>query len=135
MPSSPHPLALTGVERSFGAKRVLRGLSFEVRQGEVFGLIGPNGAGKTTTLRMATGILLPDSGLVEVFGQNPLGPIRMEVGYLPEERGLYPQRPLLPCLQYFGELSGLTGAEARSALSLSWLSCGWRTRPRPSSRT
>nr|MBC8514661.1 ATP-binding cassette domain-containing protein [bacterium] len=118
MPATP-TLLLRDVKRSFGSKEVLRGLSFEVQQGEVFGLLGPNGAGKTTALRMATGILLPDSGVVEVLGQDPLGRVRNEVGYLPEERGLYPQRPLLPALIYLGELSGLHPHESKMrALSL-----------------
>lgn len=105
--------AVRGVHRSYGAKRVLRGLAFEVAPGEVFGLLGPNGAGKTTTLRMLTGILLPDEGEVEVFGARPTGPARRRVGYLPEERGMYPNMRLLPCIVYLAELHGIPRAEGR----------------------
>ena len=101
------------IHRSYGTKTVLRGLSFEVARGEVFGLLGPNGAGKTTTLRMITGILLPDAGEVEIFGLSPIGPARRRVGYLPEERGLYPTMALLPCLVYLAELHGIPPVEGR----------------------
>jgi ABC-2 type transport system ATP-binding protein len=87
-------------------------LSFEVRQGEVFGLLGPNGAGKTTTIRTAMDILRPDSGRVTVLGLAP-GESRGRIGYLPEERGLYRDAKVLETLAYLAELKGVAGSEAR----------------------
>lgn len=88
-------------------------VSFEVRPGEVFGLLCPNGAGKTTTIRMILDIFKPDSGTIEVLG-GPMTPARRDrVGYMPEERGLYPYLRVLDCLVYLGSLKGLSRSEAR----------------------
>ncbi len=80
------------LEKSFGKKKVLKGISFEVEKGEVFGLIGPNGAGKTTTLRIISTILSKDAGNVRVFGievsEDPFL-IKKNISYLPEEAGVY----------------------------------------------
>jgi len=80
------------VWRSFGKKTVLRGVSFEVEEGEVFGLLGPNGAGKTTTLRIITGILKPDKGDIIVYGKSVVREreeVRRMISYLPEESDVY----------------------------------------------
>jgi len=77
----------------FGKRMVLKGISFDVEEGEVFGLIGPNGAGKTTTLRMLATLLVPSDGVVEVFGLNVVREaeeVRKIISYLPEEAGVYP---------------------------------------------
>ena len=87
-------------------------LSFEVEQGEIFGLLGPNGAGKTTTIRVVMDILDPDGGSVKVLGQPP-GQAKRQVGYLPEERGLYRNLKILDTLVYLGELKGVPRSEAR----------------------
>jgi len=87
-------------------------LSFEVEQGEIFGLLGPNGAGKTTTIRVVMDILDPDGGNVKVLGQPP-GQAKRQVGYLPEERGLYRNLKILDTLVYLGELKGVPRSEAR----------------------
>jgi ABC-2 type transport system ATP-binding protein len=77
--------------KSFHGHLAVSGLTLEIPRGGLFGLLGPNGAGKTTALRMATRILRPDSGRVEVLGL-PAGQIeRDRTGYMPEERGLYPR--------------------------------------------
>jgi len=87
-------------------------LSFEVEQGEIFGLLGPNGAGKTTTIRVIMDILQPDEGTVAVLGQPP-GQAKGQVGYLPEERGLYRNLKVLDALIYLAELKGTPRSAAR----------------------
>jgi ABC-2 type transport system ATP-binding protein len=87
-------------------------LSFEVKQGEIFGLLGPNGAGKTTTIRVVMDILNPDAGSVTILGQPP-GQAKGRVGYLPEERGLYRNLKVLDTLIYLGELKGIPRSTAR----------------------
>lgn len=88
--NSPSPiLMLDNVHKSFAGKPAVSGVSFQVAPGEIVGFLGPNGAGKTTTLRMALGLIAPDSGDIKLFGQAP-GPNAFgRVGFLPEERGLY----------------------------------------------
>ena len=79
--------------KQFGNIRALDELSFNIKQGEIFGLIGPNGAGKTTTLRIISTLILPSSGSVEIFGLdavNQAGEVRKIISYLPEEAGAYP---------------------------------------------
>jgi ABC-2 type transport system ATP-binding protein len=87
-------------------------LSFEVERGEIFGLLGPNGAGKTTTIRVIMDILDPDAGRVAVLGQPP-GQAKRQVGYLPEERGLYRNLKVLDVLVYLAELKGVGRRAAR----------------------
>lgn len=78
--------------KTFGKIKALNNLSFQVAEGEIYGLIGPNGAGKTTTLRIISALILPDSGLAKVFGHdivNEAGEVRRMISYLPEEAGTY----------------------------------------------
>ncbi len=104
---------LVRVTKAYENKVAVRALSLEVEAGQMFGLLGPNGAGKTSTIRMMMGITLPDSGQVNLFGK-PFDRISLErVGYLPEERGLYKKMKVLEQLVFFGELHGLSRAEAR----------------------
>jgi len=103
-----------GISTRFSGHVAAERLSFEVRRGEVFALLGPNGAGKTTTVRMLVGIIRPDEGRIEVPADGAtfdrLRPDR--TGYLPEDRGLYQEIPILRSLVYFGRLRGLDGREA-----------------------
>ena len=89
--STSHILAVRDVTKTFGDVRAVDGISFSVRRGTITGLLGRNGAGKTTTIRMITGIFLPDSGKIEWLGSSNGMSFRDQVGYLPEERGLYKQ--------------------------------------------
>ncbi len=108
-------VAVQNLRKSFGPKLAVADVSFEVRPGEVFGLLGPNGAGKTTTIRMILDIFQPDAGTIEVLGGD-LSPARKDrIGYMPEERGLYPNMRVLECLVYLGTLKGLTRNQARQA--------------------
>ncbi len=107
------PVSVEGVWKRFGSTDVVRDLSFEVAPGEILGFLGPNGAGKTTTMRMILDIIRPDRGSVHVFGGEPGVEHQTRVGYLPEDRGLYRDVPILDTLTYFGALRGLSLAEAR----------------------
>ena len=104
---------LAGVTKAYENKIAVNGLSLSIDAGQMFGLLGPNGAGKTSSIRMIMGITIPDSGSIRLFGK-PFDRQSLErVGYLPEERGLYKKMKVLDQLVFFGELHGLTAAEAR----------------------
>jgi ABC-2 type transport system ATP-binding protein len=111
--SSVPPVVVEGVWKRFGATDVVHDLSFEARAGELLGFLGPNGAGKTTTMRMILDIIRPDRGTISLFGASPSVSASPRVGYLPEERGLYRDVPVLDTLTYFGSLKGLPSREAR----------------------
>ena len=99
--------------KDFGETRAVDGVNLAVPAGSIFGLLGPNGAGKTTTLRMLIGIIDPSSGMRSVLGhERPIEAAR-EVGYLPEERGLYPAMHARDAIAFMGALRGLPLAEGR----------------------
>ncbi|MGH7124879.1 MAG: ABC transporter ATP-binding protein, partial [Stellaceae bacterium] len=98
----------------------LENLTFDVRAGELFGFVGRNGAGKTTTMRIVLGVLNADAGEVRWAGRKLDFATRRRIGYMPEERGLYPKMHLGEQLTYLGELHGMDGASARRA-ALDWL--------------
>src|SRR6266852_8635865 len=102
-------LVLERVSKSFGEFAAVSDLSLQVRPGRVFGLIGPNGAGKTTTIRMIVNITAPDSGRIELFGQQMNTALQDRIGYLPEERGLCKRLRVGEQLRFFAELKGLRG--------------------------
>lgn len=108
-------LEIRGLTKTFGGTRALNDLSFSLREGEIFGFVGSNGAGKTTTMRIVLGVLSADSGEVLWNG----GPLNLEarrwVGYMPEERGLYPKMRVGDQLQYLAQLHGLDPRQAREA--------------------
>ncbi len=117
--SSP-ALRLVGVSKSFDGHAAVRDLSLEVSRGSVFGLLGPNGAGKTTTLRMVMHVFAPDSGSIEVLGGPADLAARDRIGYMPEERGLYPRMSLEEQLVFFAEMKGTPRKLALSRLP-SWM--------------
>lgn len=94
-------------------------LSLTIRPGEVYGLLGPNGAGKTSTLRMMIGITVPDSGTISMFGEPLRRKHMQQLGYLPEERGLYKKMKVLDQLVFLGQLKGLSAHNA-SQRSMQW---------------
>ena len=107
-----YTLELDRIRKSFDEFVAVDDLSFQIREGEIFGLLGPNGAGKTSSIRMMIGITLPDSGEIRIFGE-PFSRRSLErVGYLPEERGLYKKMSIVDNLIFLGCLKGLTPAEA-----------------------
>jgi ABC-2 type transport system ATP-binding protein len=106
-------LAFEAVVKRFGAFTAVDDLSFEVPEGGIFGFLGANGAGKTTSLRMALDILRPTAGAISVLGRPPGRKANGEVGFLPEERGLYRQMTAIETVTYFGRLKGMAAADAR----------------------
>jgi len=99
-------LELKNIEKSFGEKKVLTGVSFKAEGGKAFGLLGRNGAGKTTSIRILMDVFPANSGEVLIDGQ-PIDYNKIGIGYLPEERGLYPKRIIVDQLTYFAELKGM----------------------------
>lgn len=97
-------LTVDGLEKSFKDKKVLKGISFEVRKGEIMAILGPNGAGKSTTIRNIMGIMYPDKGSVTFHQHNGKGIPRNKIGYLPEERGLYKNVNVMDILLYLSDL-------------------------------
>ena len=111
-------VVLRNVTKAFGAHTAVDDLNLTVPTGSVYGFIGPNGSGKTTTLRMVMRILHPDCGEIEVLGERSRDAATDQVGYLPEERGLYKQMKVRDVLSYYAELKGMRNS--RSAID-SWL--------------
>ena len=99
-------IEITHVTKRFGAQTAVNDVSLTVPEGAIYGFIGPNGSGKTTTIRMIMNILLPDTGEVSVFGRHSSSSARDDVGYLPEERGLYKRMQVRRLLRYYGQLKG-----------------------------
>ncbi|HUJ60359.1 MAG TPA: ATP-binding cassette domain-containing protein [Kofleriaceae bacterium] len=108
-------LAVHEIVKRFGNHVAVDRISFEVPRGVIYGILGPNGAGKSTTLRMINDIIAPDAGEIAILdGLEPGGAAAPHIGYLPEERGLYPKMRVLDMIAFMGELRGLTGGEARA---------------------
>ena len=99
--------------KEFGTTRAVDGVSLSVPTGSIYGLLGPNGAGKTTMLRMLLGIIDPSSGTRRVLGRERPLEAAAEIGYLPEERGLYPAMSTREAIAFLGALRGLPLREAR----------------------
>jgi ABC-2 type transport system ATP-binding protein len=120
---------------SFGAKEVIKDLSFNVNQGEVFGLLGANGAGKTTTIRTLLSLLEPTSGTLLINGKRYSPDMAATMGYLPEQRGLYRNEPVLDTMVYLAVMHGLSRDEAkkRSLAYLERVGIGDKARERLSS--
>ena len=110
--ASSTALEVRNLVKTFGSRRVVNGVSFELQRGEIFGFLGPNGSGKTTTMRMALDLIRPDSGSVALLGGMPTRRALRRVGYLPEERGLFKRARVIDSLRYLGRLKGL---EAKAA--------------------
>lgn len=106
-------LSLSHLVKHYATQKAVDDISFDIQKGSIFGLLGPNGAGKTTLLRMITGIFYPDGGEIRLDGKSfdPLLDIR-EIGYMPEERGLYKKMKIGEQALYLAQLRGLTKAEA-----------------------
>ncbi|MXP29409.1 ATP-binding cassette domain-containing protein [Porphyrobacter algicida] len=113
--SKPSPLAIEarGLIKRFDGILAVDGVDITVPEGAIYGVLGPNGAGKTTTLRMLLGIIDPDEGVRRVFGHDRPHEIARQIGYLPEERGLYPAMKCDEAIAFLGALRGLPLAEGR----------------------
>jgi ABC-2 type transport system ATP-binding protein len=115
-PLSEPAVSLRGVSKSFAGHAAVVDLSLDIPRGSIFGLLGPNGAGKTTTLRMVLNILGPDTGRIEILGRPSDHAARDRIGYMPEERGLYPRMVVEEQLVFMAEIKGVPRAEARRRL-------------------
>ena len=112
-------LEVRNIRKSFGEKEVLHGISFEVESGTALGLLGRNGAGKTTTMRILMDVFKSNSGEILLDGK-PFEPAKQKIGYMPEERGLYPKRIVQEQMVYLAKLRGMSKAEAVKS-SKKWL--------------
>lgn len=112
-------LHLNNIYKSFGEKAVLKDVSFCAKSGRALGLLGRNGAGKTTTMRIIMNVFKADSGRISVDG-IPLGKSNVRLGYMPEERGLYPKLKIATQLLYLADLNGMGKKESLPAIK-EWL--------------
>ncbi|HKV04767.1 MAG TPA: ATP-binding cassette domain-containing protein [Candidatus Acidoferrales bacterium] len=105
-------ISLENVTKSYDSVTAVSDVNLQVRKGAILGLLGPNGAGKTTTIRMVMNILAPDEGSIRVLGEAVSDKTRDSIGYLPEERGLYPRMKVRALIVFLAALHGLSEAEA-----------------------
>lgn len=113
-------LQINDVTKHFGDRTAVNRINLEASYGEVYGLLGGNGAGKTTTMRMVLGLIHPDSGTITWNGTQNREKLKKKMGYLPEERGLYPKNKVSDQIIYLAELRGLSRKEADNNLKV-WL--------------
>ncbi len=113
-------LKIENVVKKFKNKTAVNGASFEIRKGAIFGLLGPNGAGKTTLIRIITGIFNADEGIIYFNGEelNQFHPA--QIGYMPEERGLYKKMKVGEQLMYLTQLKGFSSGDAKKSI-LNWM--------------
>lgn len=105
-------LEVKNLKKQFNGTEILHGISFSVESGKALGLLGRNGAGKTTTIRIIMDVFEADSGSILLDG-NPFRPFEHSIGYLPEERGMYPRKKVLEQIVYFAGLRGLSSKQAK----------------------
>src|SRR5688572_752940 len=113
-------LSLQNISKSFGDKNANDHVSFEVKEGSIFGLLGPNGAGKTTLIRIITNIIIPDSGIIFIAGKPLQHSHHQIIGYMPEERGLYKKMEVGEHLIYLARLKNLSKKQAKERVHF-WL--------------
>ena len=112
-------IKVSNLHKSFGKVKAVRGISFEVRDGEITGLLGPNGAGKTTTLRMLYSLLPPDEGEIRIDGLDPTRDamaIKRTLGVVPDSRGLYTRMSARENISYYGKLHGMSAGDISSRI-------------------
>ena len=113
-------LNVNNIYKSFGDVQAVKNVSFTAQKGRIYGILGPNGAGKTTTIRMIMNIILPDNGDISFFNQPMNEKLKNQIGYLPEERGLYTKMTVVDMLVFLGELHGLSRKNV-TKLAIDWL--------------
>src|SRR5580765_795239 len=113
--SPPDLMRVRGLTKTFAGGSGISGVSFSVPAGSITGFIGVNGAGKSTTLRCVLGLLRPDAGQIRLFGETANRQIRREVGFLPEERGLFPHDRARDAIAFHGRLKGMPKRQALAA--------------------
>src|ERR1044071_5061125 len=107
---SASAIVVNDLHKSYGATRAVRGISFRVNKGEIFGMIGPGGAGKTTTFQILAGVMEATSGVAEVFGR-PAREARSQTGYLTQAFSLYPDLTAMENIRYIGDLRHVPSEE------------------------
>lgn len=115
-----NPLVVENVVKQYADKTAVNNISFEVSEGEIYGLLGANGAGKTTTMRMVLGLIYPDGGTIKYNGKPYSNEQLSKLGYLPEERGLYPKVRVSDQILYLSQLRGMSKKDADQNLKR-WL--------------
>ncbi|BFT75508.1 ABC transporter ATP-binding protein [Paenibacillus sp. P36] len=115
-----YPLTVENVSKQYGEKTAVNAIHLRVQEGEIYGLLGANGAGKTTTMRMVLGLIYPDQGHILWKGKGYREELKRLMGYLPEERGLYPKIKVSEQILYLAELRGLSRKQAEAELK-AWL--------------
>jgi ABC-2 type transport system ATP-binding protein len=113
-------LVIENINKRFGEFYAVKNLSIKIPEGTIYSLLGPNGAGKTTTIRMVMNIIIPDEGSIQVLNEKMDDRMKSRVGYLPEDRGLYPKMRVGELLLFLAELKGIQGQEARNRID-DWL--------------
>lgn len=116
----PPILEVDHLVKKFGDFQAVKGITFSVEEGEVFGLLGPNGAGKTTTISMLTGVIPPTSGTARVHGHDILKEakaVKREIGLVPQDLALYPALSARANLSFFGRIYGLKGSDLKQRIS------------------
>lgn len=113
-------LEIDRLSKRYGDVVALDGCSFRVARGQLLGFLGPNGSGKTTTMRSVFSLVRPDSGAVRWDNKPISAKTRLDFGYMPEQRGLYPRMKVASQLTYFGQLHGMSKEQAVKATSV-WL--------------
>jgi len=113
-------LEINNITKHFGDFYAVKNLSISIPKGTIYGLLGPNGAGKTTTIRMVMNIIIPDQGSIKVLERTIDEKMKEKIGYLPEDRGLYPKMKVGELLLFLAELKGLSGQKARNQID-HWL--------------
>ena len=120
MTTNSTALSISGITKKFGDFTAVNDLSLELPGGIICGLIGPNGAGKTTTIRMIMNIIIPDSGEIRILGNKINSGLNNSLGYLPEERGLYPKMKVSDLLHFFAGIKDVPKDEAKDNIEY-WL--------------
>ncbi len=115
-----YALEIENISKKFGDFYAVKNLSLKIPEGTVYGLLGPNGAGKTTTIRMVMNIIIPDEGEIKVLNEKMDEAMKERIGYLPEDRGLYPKMKVGEHLLFLAEIKGLMGLKARKEIDY-WL--------------
>ena len=115
-----HALTIDGIAKSFGDFKAVDDLSANLPAGCIYGFLGPNGAGKTTTIRMIMNIIRPDRGEITILGRQSTGKTKENIGYMPEERGLYSKMTVRKVLSYLGALKNMSSKEL-SRIIPQWL--------------
>ena len=120
-------IQVEGLRKSYGRHEALRGIDFEVNEGEIVGFLGPNGAGKSTAMKILTGFLSPSSGVARIYGHEVLTkpiPARKKIGYLPENAPIYPDMRICDYLKFVARIRGLGRAEQARAITRTAEQCG-----------